>query len=430
MASIEKKIHEVIVIGGGLMGSSAAWHLSNYDKEVLLIEKQGKNYYNGSSKGEARIVRSSNIENDELWSYLHNCAVHETKILMEYLNSKEITTSISDIYTTSPISYLARIEELDLLLNNLKKQNIDFEIASTIDEGNSKFEVKLQKGTFLQREYNEHSGTLNPRKLIQSLHKAVALKSNRIYYETKVKRVEKEQGLYSISVQEPDGICKTLYTKQVISATGPYTGQVLKNIAPNFDGLIYPKRVFLAFVKIRNEHYQTLTEKQKEQLKNGFPIIDKSIDLRSEEFFAMIENYDSSGNPIIKIGGHYHRSAIINLDEVWNTKLSAEEVDWTRRKTIDYFKLLNLPIEANQIEVVDEYSCVYSLTKTEVPYVTPILGDENFVVMAGMSGVGAKGAMAYGLIAANLLTNKEQEDYFFKTAVAKLGHGRLETNTL
>ena len=100
-----------------------------------------------------------------------------------------------------------------------------------------------------------------------------------------------------------------------------------------------------------------------------------------------------------------------------------------------YLNFLNLPVKVNHIEVINEYSCVYSLTKSEVPFVTPILNennskDSNFIVMAGMSGVGAKGAMTYGLIAANLLTGKKQEDSFYETAVAKLGYERLGTKTL
>jgi len=435
MTPNKKVIHEVIVLGGGLMGSSAAWHLSNQGKSLVLIEKQDRVYECGSSKGEARIVRSSNIENDELWSYLHNCSVIEVEKLIRFLNNQGIAISMEDIYTTSPISYIARLEELEQLLSNLEKQDIKFEIASTIEEGKSKFGVNLKQGTFLQREYKTHSGTLNPHKLIQSLHKAVALKGNLIWYNTKVELVEKDEELYAISVVGKHAKPETVYAKQVVCAAGPYTGPLLKNIACYFNNLINPKRVFLGFLKIKNEHYHKLTQEQKLQLKNGFPVIDRSIDLQAEEFFAMIEKQDIHDNLIMKAGGHYQRADIINTDKVWKAKLSADEIRWTIEKIVDYINFLNLPIKADQIEVVDEYSCIYSLTETEVPYVTPILNDDgstdkDFVVIAGMSGVGAKGAMTYGLIAANLLTNKKREDAFYKTSVAKLGYERLGTKTL
>jgi len=37
----------------------------------------------------------------------------------------------------------------------------------------------------------------------------------------------------------------------------------------------------------------------------------------------------------------------------------------------------------------------------------------NFIVVDGLSGVGGKGAMAYGRIAANLLLNKTEEEKMY-----------------
>ena len=47
------------------------------------------------------------------------------------------------------------------------------------------------------------------------------------------------------------------------------------------------------------------------------------------------------------------------------------------------------------VELVDSYSCIYSLTSTEVPYVTHIpletkQRNPNFMVVDGLSGVGGK----------------------------------------
>ena len=40
---------DVVVIGGGLMGSSTAWQLARDGQRVLLLEKQGEVYTQGSS---------------------------------------------------------------------------------------------------------------------------------------------------------------------------------------------------------------------------------------------------------------------------------------------------------------------------------------------------------------------------------------------
>lgn len=66
--------YAIVVIGGGLMGSSAAWQLARDGKKVTLLEKQDRQYDQGSSKGQSRIAKSSNAGGD-LWSYLHNRSV-------------------------------------------------------------------------------------------------------------------------------------------------------------------------------------------------------------------------------------------------------------------------------------------------------------------------------------------------------------------
>lgn len=79
---------------------------------------------------------------------------------------------------------------------------------------------------------------------------------------------------------------------------------------------------------------------------------------------------------------------------------------------------------------MDGYSCVYSLTASEVPFVTNILDEEkrpdpNFIVLGGMSGVGAKGTMTYGLIGANLLLQKDKDSEMYQLTKTDLGVERL-----
>ncbi|MFT5254610.1 MAG: glycine/D-amino acid oxidase-like deaminating enzyme, partial [Flavobacteriales bacterium] len=95
-------MEKIIVIGGGLMGSSAAWQLSQYGEKVLLIEQQGPIYTNGSSYGESRISRSLGPEND-IFSFIHNKAVSEAKRLISFLNTTEKVDfhSMEDLYVTN-----------------------------------------------------------------------------------------------------------------------------------------------------------------------------------------------------------------------------------------------------------------------------------------------------------------------------------------
>ena len=165
---------------------------------------------------------------------------------------------------------------------------------------------------------------------------------------------------------------------------------------------------------------------QKKRINNYYPMADWNADI----FYSMIEKYDADGIPIIKIGGHMLRTDIENLDEVWQKKLTEKEIEWSRSNTLRYFDMLNIPIDSSDLMFYKGYSCVYSLTKTEIPYVTNILDDNNkldsnFVMLGGMSGVGAKGSLTYGLIAANLILNKDDSTMIYQKTKEALGFERL-----
>ena len=90
-----------------------------------------------------------------------------------------------------------------------------------------------------------------------------------------------------------------------------------------------------------------------------------------------------------------------------------------------------MTIEADDLVYDSGYSCVYSLTSTEVPYITYIPDKtgqkiENLVMMAGLSGVGAKGALAYGELASALILNQEPIGSAMKNVMKEMGFSRLQ----
>ena len=92
---------------------------------------------------------------------------------------------------------------------------------------------------------------------------------------------------------------------------------------------------------------------------------------------------------------------------------------------------LNLPIDRSDIEVVDKYSCVYTLTKNEVPYISYGINpngstNRNLVIMAGLSGVGGKGSLTYGRMAADLIQEKVPTKDMEQLLNTKMGVERMK----
>lgn len=429
---------EVIVIGGGLMGSATAWHLSSQGQDVIVLEKQNPEYTTGSSKGTARIARSNNRASD-IWSYLHNRSVEETEKLIDFLNGrKKVKTAVrqdrsvtavvrpkkthfmKDIYTTSPVSYIGSLKIYDQLLESLHRQHVDYKMSIDRDEAMKMFGVELPPDNLIQREYNKHSGTLNPKVLIEYLHEAVDKLGNQVYYGYEVERVERVDTTYRVHVKRT-GSDKPVVMKcnKIVFAAGPYNPILLQEVAPYIKDMIVPERVFLSFFKIDPLVYRKLNYNSKRKLSNGYPVINSAAGTRLGSYFSMFEYIDTDKVPVIKIGGHFQRTSISNVDDVWNQPLDQSEIEWGRTNTLSYLKLLHVDIPEDALEYVGGYSCVYSLTKNEIPLVSYLLKedgthDSKAVIIGGMSGVGAKGTMAYGLIASHILLGKNEQHPLYK----------------
>lgn len=165
---------------------------------------------------------------------------------------------------------------------------------------------------------------------------------------------------------------------------------------------------------------------QKNKIKESYPSV--SWDL--EKCYSMIEKYDQENSTVLKIGGHFLRTDIEDMDTVWVKELTSKEIQWSKENTEKYLALLNLPIATSDLEFTSGYSCVYSLTASEVPYVTHAINngyevDFSFVIVGGMSGIGAKGSLTYGLIASNLLLNRDDPTAIYQKTNAALRTERL-----
>ncbi len=419
-------MEKIIVIGGGLMGSSVAWKLGEQGEKVLLLEQQGKKCKKGSSYGSARISRSLGPKKD-VFSFVHNKTVSEVKNLIHFLNKEKPAQKhkMEDVYSTSPVSYIYTRDQY-AAINKLryKKQRRDYRRAS----GNSafrKFGVTLEPNQVLVRESRKHSGTINPIELIKKLRLGIDKKGGKISFNAKVTNLTKKDDYFEIEVlNTKTNKTKIIQAKKVIVAAGGYSVSLLRNFAPYMNRVITPKRVFVSHFKIANERYQKLSEAEKKSIFAAQPVFSQI----GKEYFSMIESIDKDGAPIFKAGGHKIRRNIIDVETVWDMAPRKKEVKWIRKRFKKYFEMLEIYLKNREIELVYACNCVYSETRTEVPLVTNINNrygslDRNIVFIGGMSGVGAKGCLGYGTIGANLILGKVGENTkMYRKAVKAFGN--------
>lgn len=418
-------MENIVVIGGGLMGFSTAWQLSSYGEKVLLLEQQDRKYQNGSSFGESRITRSLGPKKD-VFSYLQRQTIKESKKLLRFLNGIDTLKAhkMGDLYNTSPVTYLYNKNQEEKIKKLLFKKQKDKYKVATGDNAFRKFGISIPESYVLIREYKKHSGTLNVKELIAKLRLGIKKHNNSIRYNQKAINIVRKTNYYEIKVQNTQtGKIKIIKTKKIIVAAGAYTVPILKKIAPYFQKLIQPKKVVLSFFKINKKRYKSLTPQEKKKLLKAHPVFDQNGPM----FFSMIDKIDKDGLPIFKVGGHQLRNNIPDLNRVWNEKPRNKEKKWAKKHFRKYLKMLEIRIKKKDIQYYKGYSCVYSMSDRKMPYVTNLFTkegktDKGIVVIGGMSGVGAKACLTYGLIAADLLLNRSDPDPMYQKTKKKLSH--------
>lgn len=402
---------DTIIIGGGLMGSATAWQLTRAGKKVLLLESQGPIYDRGSSFGNSRITRSLGVEGD-VFSLYHNSAVGETQELIDWLRKHEKAANhrLEDIYTTSPVTYIHYRDVKPDVESILKNQKDTIEHAASNIDAYEKFGMTVPENASVIREFKANSGKMNPAVLINKLHTAIQLSGSKVQYNSLVTNITRSKNGYDIDIRSSiQDETTSISADQIVLAGGPYNPELLQKLSGQVDQNpahhIEPKRVFLGFMTIKSATYSQLSTLHKQKIAEYFPVIDYS----HEFMFGMIDRFDPEGKPVFKIGGHLIRQPITDLDAVWRIPLSQEEISWCMKNMLQYLKSLNIPVDRFDLDYIEGYSCVYSMTENETPiidYVQNAKGkpDKNAVLIGGMSGVGAKGSMCYGSMAAKLLT--------------------------
>ncbi len=403
-------MNSVVIIGGGLMGSAAAWHLLKEGWSVQLIEQQPEQYHHGSSLGTARIARSLGLPNN-IWSFMHDQTVQEIKQLISFLQQEDSSThQMSDIYTTSPVNYVFfdSTTKLGGLQGVLEQRDAGCRYAFNNQQATHEFGLTLPNDAVaIVREERNFSGTLNPHALITKLHRAIVLKGGTIHYNTRVRNLSCQASNYHLLL-ETAAATNVIDSHYLLSAAGPYTAGLLHQLIPDIAAYIQPKRVFVALFTFDPNVFAAWTKTQIKALFKLYP----AIYFNKELSFAMVEHVNAAGIPMIKIGGHFCRSNYECVDTVWSQALSVSEIEWAKQETIAHLNTANL--SAKGLYYDRGYSCVYSLTKDEIPIVSRLPKDKQdvlpgFVLMGGMSGVGAKGCMAYGRLAAASMTNKKMD---------------------
>ncbi len=363
---------DVIVIGVGSMGASAAYHMAKQGVKVLGIEQFEIAHEQGSHSGQSRIVRKAYFEHPDYVPLLEG-AYKGWKHLEEETGQK--------FYFPSGIAYLgepdhfvmAGIKEsarmYNILLDTLTKtQSAAFNVPKNFEqliEPDSGFALTDQT----IKTYSELAKKLG-----------VVIKTGEVVKGWKLKEGE-------VEVTTSENVYRA---SKIIITAGAYT----KELVPKLDKELKVTRQFLSWVKpAKEELFQLdnfpcwmISDKAHPGIFYGFPI------LPQKEF---------GGNGLMKVGHHLPGEEIEIKD--LHAFDACEEVE-------KLTNILNQFIPEALGEIVTTSVCMYNNTPDE-HFIIDYLPDSNqqVVIASGFCGHGFKFVPVIGEILADLAMKEETD---------------------
>lgn len=370
---------DVIVVGAGLMGSSAAYHASKAGKRVLLLEQFGLLHGNGSSHGSSRIFRVAYPNQ----AYTRLCLTS-----LDMWKQLEAEGGVQLIQFTGELDFAAtENDELKQLKHTLATDSVPYEELSGT-EANERFPgFALPASTHAV--YNPTAGVLNPTLAMETLQRLARKYGAEIRDHSKVAGVyaEERDGESLAVVELAGGV--SVYGKQAIITAGPWTQQLLSSTGATIK--LQPIATFGMYWHSKTELYTP----------DKFPVF---IKYDSPEIYGMGIVDPTEGVKICR-----HDGPPVDPNSRAGVKQPAEALKQLREFVASHFS----HVDASAPKKIDD--CIYTMTEDgdfildhlEIPGRRQTDAKKRVVVGAGFSGHGAKMTPVIGQILADLAVKGE-----------------------
>jgi sarcosine oxidase len=354
--------YDVIVAGGGAMGSATAFHLARRGARVLLLERFRIPHEQGSSHGFTRIIRLAYFEHPsyvpllrrayELWEALERDAGEP---LLHITGSVDAGPADSRTVTGSR--------------HSCEVHDLDHEVLSSA-ELSARF-----PGYALPADYlavlQPRGGFLVPERSITA-HVAVAARYGAVVREEEPV-VRWSPTAMGVEVETPTG---RYQAGQLVVAAGSWTRTLLPSMAP----LLSPERQVLAWFDLDDRDAFAPAR---------FPVF--NLDHAGEHWYGFPE----FGTPGFKIGCYHHAREVVDPDHLDRAAVRPDDVALLHRVVRDCFPGVgSAPLLAK--------TCLFTNTPDE-HFILDRLPESPAVLIAhACSGHGFKFSSVIGEIVADL----------------------------
>ena len=358
---------DVIVVGGGAMGSAAAWQLAERGVEVVLLERFEPGHTQGASHGASRIFRLSYPDP------VHIALAREAQGLwrdLEEASGEEL------LRVTGGMDHGAssRLEELR---QGLEAAGVHSKWLSPAEAGSRWPGMRFESRAL----YHPDSGRLHADRSVAALKSVAAQRGAVVQHRTRVEGI-RVLGDDAVEVRTQEG--PTLTARRVVVAAGAWAPKLLEGVVP------LPR---LRVTQEQPAHFATLP--------TAAPVADwPSFVHTIDEFHGGIYGLGTPGEGV-KVGFHGV-----------GPEVDPDHRDFRPRAGLaaDLEKYVRTWLPGLDPATAEAISCTYTTTPDSV-FVLDRQGP--VVVAAGFSGQGFKFVPAIGRVRADLAVDGKRPDPIF-----------------
>ena len=365
--------YDVIVVGGGAMGSAATYHLTRDGRSVLLLEQFEIGHARGSTHGHSRIIRLS--YDHPTYVRLAQAAYWLWAELAEEAHQPLVLTT-GGLDLGEPDNPTLRA-----CLDSLRRTNVPYEVltARAVRRRFPQFHI----GDEIVGLYQADAGILNPTQCVMLMAQQAARCGASVIDRTPVRSIQLDGAGATIITGNA-----TYHCEKLILSAGAWTGPLLASI-----GVSLP-------LTVTQEQYAYFEPRQPDAFRpDRFPIF---IHYASTTGPVRIDTY---GFPI------YGRDGVKAAEHHAGPLTTAEartfEVDPARLKRLSESMQAILP-EAYG-EVIRAATCLYTNTPDNHFIIDTLPDHPQVAVTAGFSGHGFKFSILMGRILADLVERGRTE---------------------
>ena len=169
--------YDVVVVGAGIMGSCAAYHLSKRGKRVLLLEQFELLHRRGSSHGDSRIIRRTYPEtfNTEMMSLAYPLWENAQREAGQSVYTK-----------TGGLDWGRKgSKDIESLISACRRHNVDVEVM-TSEQANARFPRQLNLPPGFVAVYNEDAGVIHATQAVAMFQRLAMANGAHVVDRTKV----------------------------------------------------------------------------------------------------------------------------------------------------------------------------------------------------------------------------------------------------